>query len=373
MCGEQKLSARKREEDLRSSHDLKAQLFAHTQDLQALLPPLKEGLQVFGNQNIEFENGGEAGRELRETMTETPKEQQAVTYRASRGSQREEQAGQDDAGSLQEVRRELLIATTRLAHMEQHVNLLTERLEASTASAANSPGLLMHLPPTSGGISGKASMPAGMPARFSTSLPNAEEGGGMWASGARDRLDVLEKSHSNVEVVLKRRVAHLERLLLTQFEAQIVDEAAARRDLSADACNAHVAHLQLRARTALLEHQRGRSAEEGRRAGTAGSSQLSIKGHTSEVWRQENANGAAVGEVAEVADLLLEVLDAPNATILVGQVAGQVAGHARRSIEHGGGGGGGGGDKRKQPREPREIQMKLEVRKCRVIFACIAS
>jgi hypothetical protein len=117
--------------------------------------------------------------------------------RTSQGEEVGEEAGQaPEAVSIKELKHGLEVANTRLMDMERHVNILSQRIERSSAPTA---ATLF----TSGG---------------GESMPQGEEGVGAVRWGWR-------------ETELQQRIAHLERLLVAQCEAQHANVLAARQVL----------------------------------------------------------------------------------------------------------------------------------------------
>jgi len=120
----------------------------------------------------------------------------AALARSSQGEEVGGEAGHvPEAVSIKELKHGLEVANTRLMDMERHVNILSQRIERSSAPTAAT--LL---------TSGEESMPQG------------EEGVGAVRWGSR-------------ETELKQRIAHLERLLVAQCEAQHAHVLAARQVL----------------------------------------------------------------------------------------------------------------------------------------------
>lgn len=121
--------------------------------------------------------------------------QSAVLARSSQGEEVGREAGQaPEAVSIKELKHGLEVANTRLMDMERHVSILSQRIERSSAPATAT--LFM-----SGG---------------GESTPQSEDGVGAVRWGSR-------------ETELQQRIAHLERLLVAQCEAQHAHVLAARQ------------------------------------------------------------------------------------------------------------------------------------------------
>ena len=121
----------------------------------------------------------------------------AALARSSQGEEVGGVAGQaPEAVSIKELKHGLEVANTRLMDMERHVNILSQRIERSSAPIA---ATLF----TSGG---------------GESMAQGEEGVGSVRWGWR-------------ETELQQRIAHLERLLVAQCEAQHANVLAARQVL----------------------------------------------------------------------------------------------------------------------------------------------
>ena len=122
----------------------------------------------------------------------------AILARSSQGEEAEGEAGQaPEAVSIKELKHGLEVANTRLIDMERHVNILSQRIERSSAPTAATFF-------TSGG---------------GESMPQGEEGVGAVRWGWR-------------ETELQQRIAHLERLLVAQCEAQHANILAAQQVLA---------------------------------------------------------------------------------------------------------------------------------------------
>ena len=121
----------------------------------------------------------------------------AALARSSQGEEVGGEAGHvPEAVSIKELKHGLEVANTRLMDMERHVNILSQRIERSSAPTA---ATLF----TSGG---------------GESMAQGEEGVGSVRWGWR-------------ETELQQRIAHLERLLVAQCEAQHANVLAARQVL----------------------------------------------------------------------------------------------------------------------------------------------
>jgi len=189
----QAMAARKRQHDMRSSHDLDSKMMALSQDLSALLPdevppaptPLPEAL---------LENGGGGGDVAEESPPPSKEEHTAL-----------ERGGEEV--SMKEIKEGLLEANSRLLKMEQHVSiLLADRLEDAGGAPLQlqAPGL----PPLPHAVAGT---PATTP--FHGMQPP-------WSGAALERDMAADSDDAGTgpgrEMQLRMRIAQLERLLLQQ-------------------------------------------------------------------------------------------------------------------------------------------------------------